>query len=155
MKRVFLLVTVLLLLLCLSGCRNKDKQAFYGVYTFDKVSYLSPLSSSTIDFVNEHFKGSKYTLKKDLFKIETPDSTFEIKSPNYVKEEISDDINELSNVRSFIGNEVKYQYAIYNYDGSKTHWRLYISSNCLWITLYQDNTAKGSEIIMYIYKLSN
>lgn len=155
MKRIFLLVTVLLLLLCLSGCRNKDKQPFYGVYTFDKVSYLSSLLSSTIGFVNEHFKGSKYTIETDLFKIETPDSTFEIKSPKFVKEEIPDDFNELSNVRSFIGNEVKYQYTIYNDDGSKTHWRLYISSDYVWIGLYQDNTANGSEIIMYIYKLSN
>jgi hypothetical protein len=149
-------MTVLILLLCLSGCSNKDKQAFYGTYTFDKVSYLSPLSSSTIGFVNEYFKGSKYTIETDLFKIETPDSTFEIKSPNYVKETIPDDINELSNVRSFIGNdEVEYQYTIYNNDGNKTYWRLYISSDCVWIARYQDNLANGSDIIMNIYKLSS
>jgi len=88
-------MTVLILLLCLSGCGNKDKQSFYGVYTFDKVSYLAALSSSTIGFVNEYFKGSKYTIETDLFKIETPDSTFEIKSPNYVKEAIHDDNKEV------------------------------------------------------------
>ncbi|MGH4117714.1 hypothetical protein [Clostridium sp.] len=156
MKRIFLLMTILILLLCLSGCSNKDKQDFYGVYTFDKVSYLPSFSSSTIGFINEYFKGSKYTIETGLFKIETPDSTFEIKSPKYAKEEIPDDVNELSNVRSFIGNdEVEYQYTIYNNDGSKTYWRLYISSDCVWIASYQDNPANGSEIIINIYELSN
>jgi len=35
-----------------------------------------------------------------------------------------------------------------------TKWRSYVSSDCLWIGTYVDNTADGSEIIMDIYKLS-
>jgi len=148
-------MTVLILLLCLSGCSNKDKQAFYGVYTFDKVRYLPPLSSSTIGFVNEYFKGTKYTIEKDLFKIENPD-LIEIKSPNYVKEAISENITELSNVRSFIGNdEIEYQYTIYNNDGNKTYYRLYILSDCVLIALYQDKPSINGSDIMNIYKLSN
>jgi hypothetical protein len=152
-------MTVLILLLCLSGCSNKDKQDFYGVYTFDKVSYLPPESSSTIDFVNEYFKGSKYTIEKDLFKIENTDNTIEIKSPNYVEEAIP--IYQKDTVRSSIGNDkIRMQYTIYNNDGNKTHWRLYISSDCVWIAQYvydhdQRVISGGKYLIdMNIYKLS-
>jgi hypothetical protein len=129
---------------------NKSENAsFYGIYTFEEVSYLSALSSSTIDYKNQQMAGTKFTIEADLFKIESAENTYEIKSPNYVKEEIPKDFNSLSDVRSFIGNEVKYQYSIH-----PSHWRLYVSSDCLWIASYADNTADGSEIIMEIYKLS-
>lgn len=152
-------MTVSISLLCLSCCSNEDKKAFYGVYTFDKVSYLPPSSSSTIDFVNEYFKGSKYTIEPDLFKIEYPDHTFEIKSPNYVEEAIP--LHEIDTVRSSIGNDnVVCQYTIYN-NGNKTNWRLYISSDCVWIALYQNESADRVVIMqgkyyinINIYKLS-
>ena len=152
-------MTVLIFLLCLSGCSNKDKQDFYGVYTFDKVSYLPPESSSTIDFVNKYFKDCKYTIEPDLFKIEFPDHTLEIKSPNYVEEAIP--IREIDTVRSSIGNnEIVMQYTIYNNDGNNTSWRLFVSSDCAWIALYQDERpvitqGQGKYYInMSIYKLS-
>lgn len=152
-----MLMTVLILLLCLSGCSNKDKQDFYGVYTFDKVSYLPLDSASTIDFINGYFKGSKYTIEKDLFKIETPNSTFEIKSPDYVEEAIS--IYEIDTVRSSIGdNEVVFKYAIYDNNGHKTICRLYVSSGSLWIALGPNERPlikQGKYYIdMNIYKLS-
>lgn len=153
MKRVFILIAGLILLFCLSCNRNSDKQDFYGTYTFDKVSYLSPLSSSTIDYMNEQMAGTKYTIEADLFKIQTSDNTVEISSPNYVKEEIQNDLYALYDVHASIGDEVKYQYTIYKKDGNKTNWRLYVSSDNMWIASYVDNTANGSEIIMYIYKL--
>jgi len=150
-------MSVLILLICLSGCNNKDKQDFYDVYTFDKVSYLPPESSSTIDFVNKYFKGCKYTIEPDLFKIEYPDHSFEIESPNYVEEAIP--IYEIDTVRSSIGNdEIVMQYTIYDNDGNKTCWRLYISSDCVWIALYEDERPlikQGKYYInMNIYKLS-
>ena len=136
------------------GCSNKDKQNFYGAYAFEKVSYLSGLSSSTVDYVDEKMAGTEYAIKADLFKIESADNTVEISSPNYVREEIPNDFSILSDVRGFIGNEAECQYTICKKDGSKTHLRLYVSSDSLWIASYADNTADGSEIIMYIYKLS-
>jgi len=151
-------MSVLTLLLCLSGCSNKDKQAFYGVYTFDKVSYLPPESSSTIDFVNKYFKGCKYTIEPALFKIEYSDHTFEIKSPNYVEEAIP--TYEIDTVRSSIGNDkIVMQYTIYDKDRNNTHWRLYTSSDCVWIALYENERPlliKQGEyyIDMSIYKLS-
>ncbi|MDF2592824.1 MAG: hypothetical protein K0S75_2290 [Clostridia bacterium] len=156
--KVMTTLVSIILMFTLFGCSNdrinstsnESKNAsFYGIYTFEEVSYLSGLSSSTIDYKNEQMAGTKYTIEANLFKIESAESTYEIKSPNYVKEEIPEDINILSDVRSYIGNEVECQYSIY-----PTHWRLYVSSNGLWISSYADNTADGSEIIMDIYKLS-
>jgi hypothetical protein len=123
--------------------------ALYGTYTFKEVSYLSGLSSSTVEHKNKQMTGTKYTIETDLFKIESKENTYEIKSPKYVKEEIPDDTKIFSDIRSFIGDDVECQYSIY-----PSHWRLYVSPDCLWIASYADNTADGSEIIMQIYKLS-
>ncbi len=49
MKRA---VIFLLLLIILSGCSNNSKQ-FFGTYVFKEVSYLSPLSSSIKNYINE------------------------------------------------------------------------------------------------------
>lgn len=154
MKRVFIIIAGLVLLFCLSCSRNSDKQGFYGKYTFEEVSYLSLLSSSTIDYMNEQMTGTKYIIEADLFKIEASDSTVEINSPSYVKEEIKGSIPTPSDAYATISEDVKSQYTIYKEDGTKTNWRLYASSDNVWIGSYVDNTANGSEIIMYIYKLS-
>jgi uncharacterized lipoprotein len=153
MKRLHILIAGLISLICLAGCSNNDKQGFYGTYTFEKVSYLSLLSSNSIDNINEHMAGTEYKIEAKLFKIKSAENPVEISSPSYVKDDIPDNFTVLSDVRSFIGNKVKNQYTILNKDGSKTHLRLYTSSDCLWIAFYNDNTADGSEVIMYIYKL--
>lgn len=153
MKRALILMAGLISLICLSCCSNSQKQDFYGTYTFREVSYLSPLSSSSVDYINEKMKGAKYTIEADLFKIESTDNTVEISSPNYVKEEIPKNSSILLGVHSLIDSAVKYQYTIYNKDG-KTHWRLYVSSDCLWAATYADNTVNGSEVIMRIDKLT-
>lgn len=154
MKRVFILIVGLISLVCLSCCSISDKQDFYGTYTFEKVSYLSPLSSCTIDYVNELMAGTKYTIEADLFKIESEGNTVQISSPNYVKEKIQSDLSALYDIHTLDVNEVEYQYTVCNKDGDKTNWRLYAFSDYLWIASYVDNTANGSEIIMSIYKLS-
>lgn len=154
MKRVFMFIVGLISLICLFCCSISDKQDFYGMYKFEKVSYLSPLSSSTIDYINERMVGTKYIIEADLFKIESADNIVEISSPNYVKEEIQSDLSTLYDVHSLDGNEVECQYTICNKEGNKTNWRLYVSSDYLWIASYVDNTTNGSEIIMSIYKLS-
>ncbi len=153
MKKVFILIVGLVLLSCLSCSRNNDEQGFYGTYTFEEVSYLSLLSSSTIDYVNERMTGTKYIIEADLFKVETSDNTIEINSPKYIKEEIKDSIPTASDAYAAISEDAKYQYTIYKKDGTKTNWRLYVCSDTVWISSYVDNTANGSEIIMYIYKL--
>lgn len=154
MKKGFILITGLLVLIFFGGCGNKDKNDFYDTYTFKEVTYLSPLSSATKDYLNESMAETKYIIKEDLFKIESGDDTFEISSPEYVKEDVKIDESPLFDDRILQENEIKYQYDIKNKDGSKTNWRLYASSNYLWIASYVDNTANGSEIIMSIFRLS-
>ncbi|WP_201259620.1 hypothetical protein ACF3M2_03230 [Tissierella carlieri] len=154
-KRTLIIIMGLILLVYLSGCSNKDKDNIYGTYKFEKVSYLTPLSSSTIDFVNEQMEDTKYTIQADLFKIQSTDYTVEFNSPKYVKEKIQNNTSVLSyDIDTLIGSDVDYQYTIYDEDGDKAKWRLYVSSDCLWVGTYVDNTANGSEIIMDIYKLS-
>ena len=150
MKKLISFIICLSLLVSLNGCSNNDKHNFYGTYNFEEVSYLSSLSSLSIDYLEKKMLGTKYTIKDNLFKIEYTDSdnTIDISSPDYTNEEIPNDIDVLCDVRSFIGDEVESQYSIYTEDGSKTVWRLYVSSNYLWIA------ACGSENIMNIIKLS-
>lgn len=145
MKKILMLIIGLVLLLSISCSNNGDKESFYNTYTFEEVSYLSLLSSSTIDYMNEQMAGTKYTIEADLFKIETSDKTVEIDSPSYIKEEIEDSILTPSDVYSAMGDDVKHQYTIYKKDGSKTYWRLYVSSGNVWVGSYVDNTANGSE----------
>lgn len=151
MRKIFLLITLILLLI---GCSKNDNQDFYGEYIFEKVSYISPLSSSTADFIEEKMEGTKFIIEENLFKIDLVDNTVEISSPIYVKEEISNHSNILSDVRSIIGNEIECQYIIHTGDSDKTHWRVFSASNCLWIASYVDTTADEPEIIMYVYELS-
>jgi len=151
MKRRFILITGLMLLIFLSGCGSGVEQNIFGVYTFEEVSYLSPLSSSSKDFMNRQMEGSKFTVREDLIKIESLGYTVEYSHPKYVKEKIPDETTLFSDVRTFIGSDVDYQYTIYDKDDNKTMWRLYVSSDCLWIGNYNDNTQNGSEIIIYIY----
>lgn len=154
MRRICLLTAGLILLVFLSGCKGGDDKNIFGVYTFDEVSYLSLLSSATKESVNRQMEGSKYTINEDLFKIESTEYTVEYTSPKYVKEKIPNESSVFSDVHTFIGNDVDYQYTIYDQDGNKTMLRLYVSSDCLWISKYNDNTKNGSEVIMYIYRLS-
>jgi hypothetical protein len=154
MKKLINFLVCLSLSVSLIGCSSNDKHNFYGTYSFEEVSYLSGLSSSTIDYLAEKMTGTKYTIEDNHFKIEyTGDDAIEISSPNYTREEIPDDTELFSDVRSFIGDEVEYQYTIYTEDGSKTGWRLYVSPDCLWIASYVDNTVDGSEIIMNIIRV--
>ena len=143
MKKALVSIAGLILLVSLVGYSKEDKQNFYGIYTFEKVEYLSPLSSSTVDYVEEQMAGAEYTIEADLFKIESNNkyNRVEISSPNYVREKIPN--------RSIISNKVESQYNI-----DTTHRRLYVSSDSLWIASYVDNTADGLGIIMDIYKLS-
>lgn len=152
MKKIILFVISLVLLVSIDGCSSKDQHSFYGTYTFEEVSYLSSLSSSSIDYLEEKMEGIKYTINDNLFKIEYADDVIIINSPDYMKEEVPDDIDSLVNDNS--GEKIDYQYNIYAEDGSKTGWRLYLSSNQLWIASYVENTAEGSEIIMDIFKVS-
>jgi len=153
-RRELILITGLVLLVFLSACGREDGQDIFGEYKFKEVSYLSPLSSATKDSVNRRMKGSEYTIKEDLFKIvESTGYTVEYSSPKYVQEEIDEEATLFSDVFTFLGRNVDYQYAVYDEYENKTTWRLYVSSNSLWIGKC-NKAPNGSDIVMYIYKLS-
>lgn len=141
MKRVLIIIISIISLVYLFGCSNGDEQNIYGTHTFEKVKYLSPLSSSTIDYVNSQMEETKYTIKEDIFKIESTEYTVEISSPKYVKEEIPKDATLFSDMDTLISDEVDYQYTIYDNEGNRTKWRIYTSSDCLYIGTYIENTA--------------
>ncbi|SHI46607.1 hypothetical protein [Lutispora thermophila] len=86
--------------------------------------------------------------------MESEDGIVEIKSPDYVKEEVKGNLSALYDADAIDGNKVEWQYTICGKEGNKTYWRLYVSSGYLWIASYVDNTADGSEIIMSIYRLT-
>lgn len=152
MKRILILSLILLVFISAYSSENNDD--FFGDYVFEEVSYLSPLLSSTKDFVSNQMEGTKFLIREDLFKIESKDYIEEYSSPKYVKEEISEDSSLLSDVYNLIASDLDYQYTILDKNENKTYWRLYVSSNNLWIAKYNDRTKNGSEIIMYVYKLS-
>lgn len=150
--RILLLTACLILIVCLYCCSIAKKHSFYGTYTFKEVSYLSLLSSSSIDYINEQMAGTKYIIGTDSFRIEYKEKAIEIISPKYVIEEIRENSPMLPNVHSIVGKGVKYQYTIYNKDGSKTGWRLYVSSDYIWVARYI--TPRDIETITEIDKLT-
>ena len=117
------------------------------------MSYLSPLSSLTINAKNTQMIGTKYTINASIFEIESANDTFTVLSPRYVKEAVPKDLTIFADVRSFIDKDDQYQYNIYQENASKTHLRLYLYDDAILIASYADNTADGSEIIMSICKI--
>ncbi len=157
MKKRFCLVSIMIIMAFLTGafltgCGNESSD-FYGTYIFESIDYQSPVLSTTIDYVEERMRGTKYTINEKVFKIESPEITEEFKSPKYIKEELPENPDALSDVCSFIGDGVKWQININTKEGEKTRYRLYLSKDSLWVAFY-NNTPNDSEIIMYIYKLS-
>ena len=152
MRKLFAIAVALLAALSLASCANR--QGFFGTYTFSEVSYLSPVSSATADYMNEKMAGTKYTIKSDVFMVEFDDATVQIVSPTYRKEQIPTVYDPLADASCVIGNEIEHQYTIYDADGKNTHWRIYESPTELWISSFVDNTADGSEIILNIFKIS-
>jgi hypothetical protein len=152
MKKLLAVAVGLLMVIGLAACSGQS--GFYGTYTFGEVSYLSPVSSATVDYLNEKMLGTKYTIEQDIFLVEFADAQIEFASPTYQKEPIPTAQNVLSDASCVIGNEIEYQYTIYKADGTKSGWRLYVSSNTLWVSSFADNTADNSEIILNIFELS-
>lgn len=156
MKRVVLLIVglvAIIILIILSGNDNAEKQDFYGTYTIDKLIYLTGLSSSSLDYANNTMADTKYTIEPNLFRIESKEFNVEISSPSYVKEDVQFNSSPLFDDHILQDNRILYQYDINDKDGNKTKWRLYVSSECLFVASYH-TSAFGSEVIWEIAKLS-
>ncbi len=156
MKRAILMIVgfaVIIFLIVLSRSGTADIQNFYGIYTFDKLIYLTPLSSSTLDYANKAKADTKYIIEVDLFKMEGKEVHVEISSPTYVKEEVQFDPSPLFDDRILKGNRFKCQYGIKDKDGNTTKWRLYVSMECLFVASYH-YSPNGTEVIWEIARLS-
>lgn len=151
MKKGVLLLSIIITVIFLTGCGQKSD--YYGTYIFESVDYQSPVLSSTADYIEEIMRGTKYTVTEKEFKIESPELTEEFKSPKYIKGELPANPGPFADVYSFLGDEVKWQIDILTEEGEKTRYRLYASKDSLWVSFY-NNTPDGTEIIMYIYKIS-
>jgi hypothetical protein len=154
MKKTLTFIIGFGLLITCFGCNNNNIENIYGKYTFEEVSYLSPLSSSSINSENEMMKGMEFTIEANQFIGGTKYNPYELSSPEYRREKITDQSSLLSDIHSVIGKEARYQYTIYMKSGALTHFRLYVSSEGLWIASYAVPPAGDMDIIMYIYKLS-
>lgn len=153
MKKTWILTIGLILLAFLSACSGENKQDIYGVYEFEKISYLSPAISTIKEYLESLMNGKKCTVEKNLFKAELIDKTVEFTSPKYTKEEVFSKTPTLSDIHTLVGNDIDYQYVIYDKDGNKTGWMLFISSDDLWLgsCVYNDD---DSVTIMNLFKFS-
>lgn len=145
------LVIISILLISLTGCKSEFKD-LYGNYLFDEVTYLSPLSSSTKDYTTEIMSDTKYIINEDVFKVEGSDYIVEIVSPGYVED---DDLYEsplLFGLDDFF-KKTENRYVVVDSDDNETDWRIYTSSDSIWISSRVNNAPNGSLIIFEIYKL--
>lgn len=130
-----------------------------GSFEFNRLIYLSPLSSSTFDYAENRMKGTEFTISDDLFEIDYPDQDdLTIQQPVYARETMTDDMIrtfEKSTMHKVFISEYtgKYRYTIYTNDNHKIHFRLYVLDGQVWLSSYADNTADKSEIVMDLYEL--
>ncbi len=157
MKQKVLFFILIILLSFFYGCSNEN--SIFGNYEFKDVIFLSPLSSSTVDYMKDKMKGTKYTIQKDIFSISSKDNQYEILNPTYIKEKIDDNIiQDFNNAVfkdsiSFNEYKEKHRYTIYSKNKQKAKYYLYSLDNELWIASYVDNTANKQDIIMYIFRI--
>lgn len=132
-------------------------------YTFDKLIYLSLLSSRSFDYAEKQMSGIKCTVNNELFEIDYPaaysmNSNYSVSQPVYQKEkmdlEMAKAFEESTMGKVSISDfKEKYRYTIYTKDKVKTNFHLYVLDDQVWLSSFADNTADGSEITMYLCKL--
>lgn len=154
MKKI-LLFSVLSLFIMMVGCSNDGKDNIYGEYIFEEVSYLSPISSSLKESLNERMKNSTYTIQEDLYKVQSSEVNIEVISPKYVQEKIDADSLALFDTNFFRMNNIQSQYSIYDQDGNRTNSMLFVSPNDIWIATNTSVAPNGQLMIFYIFNLSN
>ena len=145
-------IIFLIFLVFLFGNDDVNLQDFYGTYTFDKLIYLTRLSSSSINTQNEKWLGTKYTIKEDLFKIEGKDINIEITSPSYVKSEIQFDSIPSFDHNILKKNGLKYQYDIKDRDENNIMWIIYVSKKDIFVASYR-KSFNNTKVIWDIAKL--
>jgi len=85
MKKIILLNLIVLIVFSFIGCSNNRDLEISGEFQFEKVVYLSPLSSSTIDYEEKQMEGTIYKINKDNFEIVSLENQYKISDPIYEK----------------------------------------------------------------------
>lgn len=136
-----------------------DVWAEDGVYEFDGLLYLSPLSSSTFDYAESRMQRTRFTISEEIFEINYPEEDrYRIEQPTYTRETMTEDMIlafEKSTFDKVLISEHKKidRFAISTQDHIKTNFYLYALDDQLWLSSYADNTADKSEITMSVWKL--
>lgn len=112
MRKLIAVAAGLLMVIGLAACSGQS--GFYGTYTFGEVSYLSPVSSATVDYLNEKLRGTKYTIEQDMFSVEFTDAVIEFASPTYRKEPIPTAQNVLSDASCVVRHRQRNRISIYH-----------------------------------------
>lgn len=138
-----------------------ESQWAEATYRFEKLLYLSPLSSATFDYAESRMKDAQCIIGTDQFSIDSPnqDNHYEIANPIYVKSEFTEqmaaDFEKSTFQKLSIDNyKEKYRYNIFTGDNKNTNYCFYVMDNEVWLASYVDNTADGSEITMMLWKLN-
>ncbi|QOX64983.1 M56 family metallopeptidase [Anoxybacterium hadale] len=137
-----------------------DSQWTEATYRFDKILYLSPLSSATLDYAENRMKEAQCIIGTERFSIDNPNENnhYEIASPIYIKSEFTEQMTADFEKSTFQKISIKkykekYRYNVFTGDHKNTNYCFYLMDNELWLASYADNTADGSEIIMTLWKL--
>lgn len=148
MRGAWIIVLGMALAFSLSGCGGKN-ELLQGTYRFEKVHYLSLLSSSTKDYVNSLNEDTEYVIHEDVFRIIGPEETMELESPEYVREEVKESSGfiDLDKVLQDID---AVRYVICDKDGNRSRWSLYVSGESLWIGRHND-LPDGRELLFDLY----
>ncbi|HYE67276.1 MAG TPA: hypothetical protein VEA58_01615 [Anaerovoracaceae bacterium] len=89
------------------------------IFEFEKLLYLSPLSSSTFDYAESRMKGSICIVTNERFKIDNfNEDDYELQNPKYTEEKMTDDMTqafEKSTMSKISISEYKekYRYTMY------------------------------------------
>ena len=158
MKKIILLTIIVLTTFSYIGCSNNRDLGISGEFQFEKVVYLSPLSSSTIDYEEKQMEGTIYKINRDNFEIVSSVNQYKISDPIYEKIKMDNVLVQTFNYAVFNSVDIskykeKYQYIIYTSENQKANFYLYSMDDELWIAAYADNTANKTDIIMNIYKI--
>lgn len=128
-------------------------------FGFDGLLYLSHLSSSTFDYAESRMEGANFIIGGDRFEIDyTGQEDYEITQPVYVRKKMAGDMimafeKSTMNTVSVSEYKGKHRFDIFTEENQKTNFCLYAMDKQLWLASYANNTADGSEITMYIWKL--
>jgi hypothetical protein len=158
MRKFISFIFILLLMSSFLSCDSDDNLPIYGEYHFHKMIYLSPLSSVSLELSKELRENTQYEISKDSFRVISDSDTYEIEDPTYEtikmnEEQVKVFHDSVLNSISLKDYKYKYQYDIYDKEGNKSNYRIYLMDDELWLASYL-LTSSEEEYIFDICSLN-